>query len=389
MQGARQTSQRIVIVGGGVSGLSIACRLVQSGLPVTVLESARLGFAASTRNQGWLHSGAWFAPQHVDLARNCYESLQQTIEFCPDCLEPGLAGMAFIIPKPETDRIRWTNAWKQAGIPHEEWPLSDLFEQISEIDRAFVQQAFRLPDCAMRPDLLVTRLGAVAENAGAEIRAETPVSRLIVQDGSVGGVVTGAGEEIAARLVILAGNASGAALWPTETRSTAGGQSEFTRVALKSHLLALSPEVCRVPFCVVDGAGFNHVPHALTSVFGSDRWQVVSNASDQTIVADEIKFLWNTACELFPQLEPSDYEVTEWAGTTVQAMHIDQIEPGHAPLPTVIDHQQESPPTRNLLSVFPGRATLWPQLAEQARRTVMEKLGSHLQPTATPPWAQK
>ena len=57
------TSSRIVIVGGGISGLSIAARLAQAGMPVTLLEASHLGFGASTRNQGWLFSGAWFAPE--------------------------------------------------------------------------------------------------------------------------------------------------------------------------------------------------------------------------------------------------------------------------------------------------------------------------------------
>ena len=65
---SKTPSRRIVIVGGGVSGLSIAVRLSQSGLPVTLLESGRLGHAASTKNQGWLYSGAWYAPRQRDLA---------------------------------------------------------------------------------------------------------------------------------------------------------------------------------------------------------------------------------------------------------------------------------------------------------------------------------
>ena len=62
------TSERIVIVGGGFAGLSAAARLAQAGLPVTVLEASKLGYAASTVNQGWLHSGAWFARTHPELA---------------------------------------------------------------------------------------------------------------------------------------------------------------------------------------------------------------------------------------------------------------------------------------------------------------------------------
>ncbi|MFG0334623.1 MAG: FAD-dependent oxidoreductase, partial [Maioricimonas sp. JB049] len=62
-----ETSQRVVVVGGGFAGLSIAARLAQSALPVTLLEGAELGFEASTRNQGWLHSGGIFARDQTEM----------------------------------------------------------------------------------------------------------------------------------------------------------------------------------------------------------------------------------------------------------------------------------------------------------------------------------
>ena len=46
----------------------------------------------------------------------------------------------------------------------------------------------------------------------------------------------------------------------------------------------------------------------------------------------------------------------------------EQIEPELTPMPTVIDHEHEAPQASNLLSVFPGRASLWPQLAEAGAR---------------------
>jgi D-amino-acid dehydrogenase len=48
------SEQRIVVVGGGVAGLSVAYFLRLRGADVTVLESRRLGNAASAGNAGWL-----------------------------------------------------------------------------------------------------------------------------------------------------------------------------------------------------------------------------------------------------------------------------------------------------------------------------------------------
>jgi D-amino-acid dehydrogenase len=48
------SAQRVVVVGGGVAGLSAAYSLRRRGAEVTVLESNRLGSGASAGNAGWL-----------------------------------------------------------------------------------------------------------------------------------------------------------------------------------------------------------------------------------------------------------------------------------------------------------------------------------------------
>ncbi|MFQ5731746.1 MAG: NAD(P)/FAD-dependent oxidoreductase [Planctomycetaceae bacterium] len=381
------TSERILIVGGGVSGLSIACRMAQAGLPVTVLEASRPGIGASTRNQGWLHSGAWFAPQHPELARLCYRSLQHTLAFCPECLEPDTERMAFVFSRRDTDRRHWTEAWRLAGIPFEEWPRDDLRDRLPGTAAAQVRRGFRLPDRAVRFDRLVDCLATTAVDAGAELRSGTPVCELVIADEIVRGVKLGGGEQISARVVILAGNAAGASLWPGIGGSHAGRQSEFTRVFLKTHLMAVEPAISRVPFCVVDAGGLNHIPHQQASVFGTSRWQVVKCQCEPSGTdEDEVDALRAGVQRFFPSLNHGGRTVTSWAGTTVQAMHFDQIDPGTAPLPTTIDHAHESPRVGNLLSVFPGRATLWPQLAEQASRTVFEMIDPAVNAVARPPW---
>src|SRR5262245_6235550 len=113
-------TRRVVIVGGGIAGLAAAVRLAQAGLAVTLLESSRLGGAASTRNQGWLRSGALFAPQSTDYARLCRNSLDQTLQFCPDCVEPQTEPMAVLFSRPDTLIAPWKQAWTAAGIPHTE-----------------------------------------------------------------------------------------------------------------------------------------------------------------------------------------------------------------------------------------------------------------------------
>jgi glycine/D-amino acid oxidase-like deaminating enzyme len=387
MATSSQRANRVVIVGGGVAGLSIAVRLAQSGVPVTVLESSKLGHEASTRNQGWLYSGAWFAPQRVDLARLCYESYEHTLRFCPEALEPHCGPMVYLAQHTETDVDRWMNAWEQAGIPFSPLSAEELFKRFPHLAIAKAAEAFELPDRAIRMPMLLKRLAQVAEAAGAEIRTQAPVTRLLYNDGRVEGVEVSGHEPIYARLVILAGNALGGFLLPGYGADpVAGSQPTVTLVAQKSHLVAVKPAICQHPMCVMDLDGFNHVPHPPVSIFGSNRWKPVASAENEQADPEEIEYIWNQVRKLFPDVTRDNHQAVEWAGTTIQAMHVDQIEPGKAPLPTAVDHSREAPAAENLISVFPGRASLWPQLAEMARKLVLEKLESQESVIEAPPW---
>lgn len=386
MSSPSSRSERIVIVGGGFAGLAAAARLAQAGLPVTVLEASKVGSDASTHNQGWLHSGAWFAGAHPELARMCHDSLQQTIAYCPDCVEQRMDSMVYLSLSDESDPEVWKRAWDNAGIPWQPLSNSERAQLFPEMRRAESGWAMRLPDRSFRPDVLLSQLAATARNAGAEVRTGTAVTGLLIDDNRVHGVAIGAAETMAARLVILAAGAQTAACFSQLYQSLAGRQSDTQLVCLKTHLRAIRPGLAGDPFCVVDGPGFNHLPHSGTSVFGTNRWIVVSGASSNDVDPGEIAIIEEELGRLFPEGLGRDVQTTDWAGITVQAMQVDQIQPGDAPLPTIIDHAREPCGLQNVLSIFPGRATLWAQLAERVRVAVLEGMDSHAVETARPPW---
>jgi glycerol-3-phosphate dehydrogenase len=375
-----------VIVGGGISGLSAAVRLSQAGLAVTLLEASQLGGAASTRNQGWLHSGAFYAKDAPEYARICHSSLQQCLKFCPECLEPGVPAMAYLFSRPETLVRSWTHAWHAAGIPQSEMPLEEVFAALPGFDRNRVQHAFKLPDRAIRPDVLLAHLAATAQYAGVEIRAGTPVNRLLREGNRVTGVATAGGEEIAARMVILAAGSTGFAMSGEIQPQHAGSQPEVELVPLKAHLVSFQPEVGRLPFCVPDADGFSHLPHPPASVFGTGRWEKTTQP-DESIDPKQVGLLRRRVRVFFPGLA-ADATAREWAGTMMQALQVDQVAAGGALWPAVIDHSRHAPQVENLLSIFSGRATLWTRLAEQTRQAVLTKLDTTPAGTAHPPWAQ-
>lgn len=382
---ASSDSQRLVIVGGGVSGLSIAVRLSQAGLPVTLLEASQLGFGASTRNQGWLYSGAWFAPTNPTLAAQCYRSLQQTLFFCPDCIEPNHSGMLYLMTEPNSEIAHWTSAWTKAGIPFESMELHTVLETFPHWHLRKLEHAWRLPDRAIRTDVLLRRLTQVAEAHGSEIRTGMSVAGLMKTQNRIHGVLTAGGEELKASLVILATGGE-RALWSEVSSEQTGQQPSYQLVNLKTHLIAVQPGLSSQPFCVLDHGGFNHIPHGSTSVVGSNHWTVARRADDVAVEPDEITRITAKVRELLPSWDYSQSEVIEWAGTTVQAMHVEQVEPGRATLPTVIDHETEPVGLKNLLSVFPGRASLWPQLSDMVLEVVKGKREIRKAQITRPPW---
>lgn len=379
----------VVIIGGGFSGLSIAALLAKAGVPVTLLEAADLGMQASTVNQGWLYSGAWFAPRQQELARACYQAMGRTIRFCPDCLEPGHTGMLYAFTN-EAELSRWTTAWDVADIPWQSVSTDKLTSVMpnSSTDWAGV---FQLPDRSMRPQILLQQLADLATDSGARIHTHARVTRLNCDEDRVTSVTTGRGEDIRASMVVIATGASEADLSRylicREPRTT----SLYTRVTLQTHLIA-APQQTSQPFCFPDVEGFNHLPHAnrgdrRISVFGMNRWTAVPPLESFEPGDHEFTELNEQITRFFPDIRLSDDDVRRWSGTTVQAMHVDQIEPGLVPLPTVIDHALEEPCLQNLLSVYPGRATLWSRLAEETTRIVLERFQPEQSRIAAPPWS--
>ena len=58
----------VVVIGGGIVGLSAALVLAERGIPVTVLEKGRIGAEQSSRNLGWVRKMGRAAPD-VPLAQ--------------------------------------------------------------------------------------------------------------------------------------------------------------------------------------------------------------------------------------------------------------------------------------------------------------------------------
>jgi len=255
------------------------------------------------------------------------------------------------------------------------------------MDRDQFAWLLRLPDCSFRPHVLLETLANTARSSGVEIRSGTFVSSLLVDEGQVYGVRAGASEEVRAQLVILAiGTASGKLFSPLFMHMV-GQQEHYQLAYVKAHLIAVSPATSVNAFHLTGTHSFNHLPHSESSVFGTDRWRAVQDPKDNSVDPHEIKIIEDRVSQFLPGAFENAEVRKEWAGVTVQAMHLDEVDPAQAFRPTIVDHAQQPHGIENVISIFPGRATLWAELAARVEEAVVDKTKRAPTTTSRPPWA--
>lgn len=66
-------NKKIIILGGGIAGLSIARDLALRGFHITLIEKSSIGSGTTNRCAGMLHSGARYAIKDKDIAKICFQ----------------------------------------------------------------------------------------------------------------------------------------------------------------------------------------------------------------------------------------------------------------------------------------------------------------------------
>ena len=195
----------VVIIGGGIVGLTAALTLIERGIPVTVLEKGRIAGEQSSRNLGWIRKTSRLKDD-VPLAQ------------AADRLWAGMAA-----------RVGTEVGYRQSGIMfaardeaqmamYENWLKSvqdlELDSRIlsgAEIDQLIPHGQekwkggiYTPSDGCAEPTLAASAIAQAALNQGAVIVENCAVRSLSLTGGKVSGVVTEQGE-IRCEQVLLAG----------------------------------------------------------------------------------------------------------------------------------------------------------------------------------------
>lgn len=299
----------VIVVGGGLVGLSAARRLADRRASVLVVESTRVGAEASSAAAGML------APQaegHADSpllplalrARDHHLALAPALEH-ETGIPLGLSQRgSFEVAFTEEDEtaLRARLAWQSAlALPIEPLTADEIREAEPNLSPAVRFGLYLAGDRRIDNALLVRALAASAVSRGAAILAGRPVTGLAITEGRVSGVRVG-NETLRAPIVINAMGAWAALLggdpWPPAVEPVRGQLISFDVAPPLLHHVIASTRGYLVPRA--DG---RLLAGSTTERAGFDK----------SVTAGGMRQVLDIALEIAPSL--ADHRVADaWAG---------------------------------------------------------------------------
>ncbi|MCI0689504.1 MAG: FAD-dependent oxidoreductase, partial [Sporichthyaceae bacterium] len=115
---------RVVVVGGGVTGVAVLRDLARRGIEAVLVERSDLGTGTSGRWHGLLHSGGRYAVRDQESARECIEENTVLRHIAPHAIED-LGGLFVLLPgDDEAYAEQFVKGCAASGIPAEELPAA-------------------------------------------------------------------------------------------------------------------------------------------------------------------------------------------------------------------------------------------------------------------------
>lgn len=197
----------VVVIGGGIAGVSTALFLAERGVSVLLIEKGRIAGEQSSRNWGWVRQqGRDRAelPVMIEANRIWRGLAERTGE--PD-LAFTQAGCLYLADDPAT--AAKYEAWHDMAREHQlDTRLispGEIRERFPGIAGDWTLGMLTPSDGRAEPFVAVPALARAAHRAGAVIREGCAARALDLEAGRVAGVVTEAGRVRAGRVVLAAG----------------------------------------------------------------------------------------------------------------------------------------------------------------------------------------
>lgn len=361
---------RVIVIGGGATGTGILRDLSMRGIPALLLEKADLASGTSSRFHGLLHSGARYAVNDPDAARECITENMILRRIGKSCVEET---EGYFVRTPEDDPAfepLWVDACRKSGIAVEEVPLSEALFREPGICRD-AAAVYRVPDSAVDGFRLVWHNVMSARRYGGDIRTYCAVTKIESKNGKVTGVSvvhtkTGEKTTIPCEFVI---NATGS--WAGEVAHLAGlsvavTPDRGTLLAFNHRFTTRVVNRLRKP---TDGDIF--VPHGSITIFGTTSVPT-DKPEDTRPRSQDVIALLQMGEALFPKIH--EYRMLRaFAGT--RPLYSPGAGSGRAATRNfvIIDHEKEG--LGGMITVTGGKFTSYRLMAEKTVDVAASRLG--------------
>ncbi len=197
----------VVVIGGGIVGVSAALFLARRGVAVTLCEKGEIAGEQSSRNWGWVRAMGRDA-REIPLAlesQRLWEALSGETGVDTGFRRAGII-YAFDTARMRDAYTAWAEHGRDYQVTSRILSKTDLQELVPGIDPRIDGGLFTPSDARAEPQKAAPALAAMAQRAGAKIVTRCAVRGIETAAGRISGVVTERGR-IQADAVLLAGGA--------------------------------------------------------------------------------------------------------------------------------------------------------------------------------------
>lgn len=198
--GAGEREADVVVIGGGLSGTSIALHLARAGKHVVLLEKGALASAASGASFGWIsvHFASYmpeYPDYHMRLMRRALGAYAELVKEFGEVIEYDATGGVSLIYSEEqrSKQVALARRLTAAGIDADVVSRGEMLAREPALAGPFIGALLSPLEAVVNPFLLVRTFAAEARKRGAKILTQTPATGIEVRHGAVCAVTTAAG----------------------------------------------------------------------------------------------------------------------------------------------------------------------------------------------------
>lgn len=196
----------VVIIGGGIVGLTAALTLAERNIPVVVLEKGRIAGEQSSRNLGWIRKTSR-ALEDIPLAQAADRLWAGMATRVGSDVGYRQAGIMFVARNEQQMSLheKWLSGVSAAGLDTRLLSHTQIAAQVPGGAETWAGGIYTASDGRAEPTLAASAIANAAIARGAIIMDHCAVRGLVTSSGKVSGVMTERGEIRCDQVLLAAG----------------------------------------------------------------------------------------------------------------------------------------------------------------------------------------